>query len=89
MDFNHIMSMSIYQFFFELTGYVQRDHREWERMRLQTFWICSTLGADIKSPRQIVTTFFDRVDVDADDIREWGNQMAERMGWVVHKNNEE
>lgn len=86
MDFNDIMKMTVNQFFFELTGYIQRDHREWERMRLQTYYICLSMGADLKSPKQIVTTLFDKVDIDADDIREWGSMMAKRMGWVVHKN---
>jgi hypothetical protein len=81
-----IYAMSIAQFFFELQGYIQRDHREWERTRLNIFWLASAAGAKLKSPKDIMTTVFDRSDLDEDDleaIRNWGEVMARKAGWIT------
>jgi hypothetical protein len=70
------------RFFFELNGYVERNHRQWEQTRVITAYVCRALGAKI-TPRDVVRLKFDapRIKVDPDEIRAWGDKIANLVGW--------
>lgn len=65
------------RFFFELNGYQERNQRQWEHTRL----IVGALTG--KNPKEIIKLKFDAptVKVAPDELREWGANMANLMGW--------